>query len=692
MADVIDEILKFDPGRASKPKKTDDRIDEVLKFDPGRINAPAQKIQEARPVGGTFAPTGEMSTITAKPIPKYEPMGEEGAGFGTQVLSGLVDDPYIKAKIFSEARGIPITRYRVGKSGEVEFKNNQGQWQREVSQMPMSRLKRLAAETIGHPSTIAAPAGAMIAGPAGAVAGAAGGELIRKGIGKYVYGEKPGILNTLADTAMQGVFALAGEGVGKIIGRTTNRILGRKAGALKKAGREVADSLLTPEEHAKALYVRKLAEQHNIELAPHQMYDREGMTNTWKYLRKHPVTSDAVRGFEDNLAKSTDEAVDNFIRQMGGYEEGPLAVGKQIKEAASHRIGQEEEIRRAVAGPKYEAAFAEKEGEKVVTSEAIGEINRLLKEAPAKSPSGKVLLKIRGMINEAKGDPRQLHRIKYGEIDAILNQEKASPTLRREMTLVKEKLVSSLEHQIPGYEEAAQTFKELSRPIERLKKSIVGELAEIEAEKGLEIAPRKLLSIRSIRDPDRLKEAINEIARGNDPLRRRIVGSYIRDVYENLRMSEEGRVINVGGKMYKALFGRPQERELMKAAMTSTEFKQFENLMTVLQRTSVGVKAESMTAANLQIQAQLEGQMGSKAFKLVEHPKQTIVGWTLGKWDETIRSRDYPKLFQALIDPGAVAKLAKLRQLAPGSRRLIEGLAVFTAEIAAQSQEEMQRE
>lgn len=765
MPDVIDEILKFDPGDPTKKKKRiaaeDTRIDEILKFDPrpGGMKKP-QSEDFPSPVGGTYVPTGEISTITSKPIMKYVPQTEEGAGFGTQVLSSFVDDPFIKAKIYSEARGMPITRYRVSKGGEVEFKTDAGTWQREVSQLPFSKAKRFAAEVVGHPSTYLSPVGAVVAGPIGAVGGAMGGELLKKGIGYAAYGETPGALNTLTDTAMQGIFALAGETVGKVLGRTVNRIMYGKRQAFQKAGRGVTKSILTPEEHARALWIKKLADQHKIQLAPHQIYDREGMTNTWKYLRKHPLTSDSVREFEERLAKSTDEAVDGFIREMGGYEAGPLQVGKQMKEAASHRIATEEELRRSISAPKYEAAakaadeivnkpsiavkdlktgrviedpmatmhlqVADKQGmnparvgsdweggwtfrgkyysgnesqdlvkelgKKVDVRSAIDEVDRLLGETVKGDPSHNALLRVKKMLDEAGGDFRRLDRVKRSGIDDVLGATKTSRTLSREMKLVKDKLTTAMDEQVPGYSEARAAYAELSKPIDRLKESIVGELAEMESEKGLELAPAKILSIRNVRDPERVKEVINEITRGNDPLRRRIIGSYIRNTYETLRMSEEGRVINVGGKMYKALFGRAQEREIMKAAMTAGEFKQFDNLMTVLQRTSIGVKSESMTDPLRQIGKELEGQLGSKSFRLMQHPKQSLVEWTFGKWDEIVRGRSYPELFDALKDPGAVAKMAKMRQLAPGSRRLIESMSVFTAEISAQMEKERKRE
>ena len=682
MPDVIDEILKFDPGTVRKKKPEEDRIAEVLKFDPGPLTPTTGKPRiPQEPVGGTFAPTGEISTITTKPVKKYIPGAEPEAGFGTLVKASFVDDPKIKAKIFAESRGIPVSNYRISKEGNVEFKNKEGKWQREVGELQTSKLKSSGAEIVGHPSTYLAPAGAIVAGPAGAVGGAMAGELVKKGVGKYVYGEKPGTLNTLADVALQGVLALAGETAGKVIGGTTNKFLGRKAGVLRKAGEEIKNQALTKEEHAIALEIKALADQHGINLAPHQLYDREGMTNTWKYLRKHPVTSDAVKGFEKKLAESTDKAVDDFIRQMGGYEQGPLAMGKEMKLAAGHRIAQEEEVRRVISAPKYEEAA--KAAGKIDISEASKEVDRLLGETVKGDPSYNALLRVKQMLNKTGGDFRKLDRVKRSGIDDVLSATKTSRTLSREMKLVKDKLVSAMDEQVPGYSEARAAYRELSRPIDRLKESVIGELAEMESEKGLEIAPKKLLSIRNIRDPERLKEAVNELERGYPGIRRKVIGSYIRDVYENLRMSEEGRVINVGGKMYKALFGRPQERELMKAAMTSREFVQFESLMTVLQRSSIGVRHESMTAANLQIQAQLEGKMGSKTFRFLGHPKQTIVQWTLGRWDEIIQGRNYPELFKALIDPGAVAKLGRLRQLTPGSRRLIEGAAVLTAEIAS---------
>src|SRR3990170_170214 len=125
-----------------------------------------------------------------------------------QLKGSLVDDPYLRAKIFAKERDIPISRYRVTPKGGVEFKNDQGEWQREdVTWLPAA---------IAHPSTYLGTAGAML-GPKGAIGGAMLGEAARKGIGTAVYGEKREVLPDLIDVGLEGIFALGGEMAGKLV-------------------------------------------------------------------------------------------------------------------------------------------------------------------------------------------------------------------------------------------------------------------------------------------------------------------------------------------------------------------------------------------------------------------------------------------------------------------------------------------
>ena len=362
----IDEALKFDPGPVGETPTDADEIAEALKFDPG-------------PVGGTFVPDPEAvdpEVATENMLRqrwlereagqeyKYIPGEDPGAGFGTMAEASLVDDPLTRVKIFAEARGIPPekigARYRITPDNDIEFKTDSGQWQREISEHPLTQIKSMGASVLSHPSTYLGTAGAVVGGAKGAVAGAMAGEAARKAIGRTVYDEPQTISGNLFDIALEGALALGGEMAGKAITSTINRFKTRKAPRiLKRAGAEIHGGQLTPQDHARAEYLKQLSEKHGITLLPHQLYDKASMTDIWIYLRKHPVTANAIQNFDNALENETQQAIEGYIGQMGGYAEEPFAMGSRLRTAAADAISEVEEARKATARPYYEAAREE---------------------------------------------------------------------------------------------------------------------------------------------------------------------------------------------------------------------------------------------------------------------------------------------------------------------------------------------
>jgi len=101
------------------------------------------------PVGGTYQPTREISTITNKPIKKFISGEEPQASFISQAKASFADTPAGRIRAFASSRGIPeseITkRYRVGNTGQIEFKTDKGQWQREsLGRIHASKIKAVA--------------------------------------------------------------------------------------------------------------------------------------------------------------------------------------------------------------------------------------------------------------------------------------------------------------------------------------------------------------------------------------------------------------------------------------------------------------------------------------------------------------------------------------------------------------------
>jgi hypothetical protein len=761
------------------------------------------------PVGGTFQDTGEISTITTKPIKKFVGMNEPEAGLWPQIKAGWAEQPINKIKAFSESRGIPISRYRMGEGGQVEFKDNQGKWQREVSEQPISKIGAGVANLVGDPSTYTMAAGAAVGVP-GIAAGAAAGPLIKRGIAKIKYDEDPSVAGTLTDIGMNEIFGLGGKFAGTVVKGAVNRYLSRKAGMLQKAGREAEEALLTPQDHAKALWVKQLAGQHNINLAPHQLYDKEGMTNVWKYLRKDPRTSDAVRTFEDQIAQKSDVAIQGFIRDMGGMAETPSAIGEKLKGTAEKVIVGKETARTQAVQPLYERAFdtaadvelapalknidnvmkgypdgavqdtlkgikrsLTKEEIKTIPGEAgvssikqvqpkqtllgwirqKGGINLQDYEDWQRHQSGVVALsnkKGRGfdeIMSQAADDGwilpgmsekdfadmirRDIRASKTGAQRALRISEQGTPeeeitggtadkivkgrvpetelrkiqkaiweindliegtsyaavkippsskkNLNRELEIVKKNLLAAAEKASPEFIQANRMYESLSPPIDRLKSSIVGELSQMKKDNVISRASHKVLDVSSMPDASLVSEAKREIS-GRDPeLWKKMIGSYVRDVYEGLRVTEEGHVVNAVGKLQKKLFGSEKQKQIMQAAMDPDEYQRFSDLMTVFQRAAIGTGKESMTAPFQQIEKSISGKMGSKAYLLASHFKKTAVDWTLGRWDEMLSGEGKGKLLKVLTSPDVVAKLSQIKRLTPGSKKFIDGFSTMTA-------------
>ena len=883
--DEIDRALQFDPGNV-KPEE-DDEIAKALKFDPGPVGGTFQKNKTAFPGGP--APT---DITTGRPIESqqqfggtYTPVSGEPASFETMVKQGLVDNPITKIRIFAKARDIPVSeipnRYRISKDDQIEFKNDGGKWQREIPAKIGSKLEQAAAEIISHPSVPLGVAGEVAAGPLGAAGGAAAGAGIRKGIGKLAFDEPQSIGGNILDIALEGMLALGGAMAGKVINFAGNKFLVGKSAALRKAGREIADNLLTPQEHAEAAYIQQLARQHGIELAPHQLYDRAGMRNIWDYLKRHPLTSDAVEKFEKSTQGQSEEALNQFITQLGGHKETPVTVGTKLRKATQEVISDAETAREKAAKPYYDKAFEKRsvidetklreelsankraldgmkpksepdtaqmvkdlnragiptmrvvredesafvkrissdykrvlkkeppikttpvdteslkalenrnsqiekilsekkpeivskihreglidgelfvaygkehkylgkaevwhepggtfkienieiepefrrkgvgtklvneikkeypdnlrwgattdEGEalkksteaytptkpfRVDVSDAMSQVDNLLKKVTSKDPRYKALTRVKAMLTEADGDPEILNGVKISGIDDVLAKDSTSNLLKRDLAIVKEKLTDAMDKQVPDYAMARFKYSQMSKPIDRLKDSIIGELSRVESDKSLSAATSKLFSAQNMPDDRVLREARKIIEHKDPELWYRAVGNYMSNVLEAQKPAQSGKIINPMGKIYQALFGSQKQQKIMAEALGgsySGEYKAFKDLMAVFQRAAIGHGGQSMTQPFQEIQKQIAGKPLGRIREFAKNPIQRAIDAPFAWWDKMIADRNGNKLITALMAPDVQAKLSNLKQLTPYDKKFVEAFSTFTALIA----------
>jgi hypothetical protein len=709
--DYVKEILN--EPRKTVPQSKLDETDWV------------REIFEEDRIGGTYAPKkagpelpsgagGPISTITGKPETEYIPRDEPGASFGTMVKNVFVDDPRKQIEIYAKARGISTSKYRIH-NGEIIFRNKSGKWQRETGEGIIDVGERAAAQ-VANPAVVMGTVGGLTGNPLIAGTLAAGGEGIRKVIGSEVFGEEQTSLGNALDMSLQGVLAGGSELAGKLGAAGLRKLfLGGKPA--QYAGKEVVEGVLTGTDHAKAQVIQTLARQHGMELAPHQLYDREGMTNIWMYLRKHPSTSDAIRKFEDDLAISTDTAMKRFIRDVGGYDEDPFIIGKKLSEIAEKNIDNAIEVRKTIASPLYRKAFQAETDVDIkpvidyIDTELVtakGEVrNQLLRakkilEKPdlPKTTKGKKPSIVDQYGKPIGGTPdienwetslQGLHgsKIEFDRIIENAKQDSLGNTVKRNYQIIKDTLLKQMDAVSPDYAAARAEFARLSEPVKALEDSVMGALAKISKEPAQAEAYQKLMNLPS---PLLLRRARQSIEPQDPLLWKQMVGSYMRDVYQGLKAAETegGRIINVAGKMHKRLFGSEEQREMMKAVLSPTEYQALDDLMTVMKHASVGTARQSMTQPFGKIEEQIAGPLLTSvqgyASRAMKHPWDTFIDTLFETWNDVKLAGRQQTVLDTITSPDALDKIRKLKPLTPGSKKLIEGVSTYFGMILPKSE------
>ena len=120
----------------------------------------------------------------------------------------------------------------------------------------------------------------------------------------------------------------------------------------------------------------------------------------------------------------------------------------------------------------------------------------------------------------------------------------------------------------------------------------------------------------------------------------------------------------------------------MRAAMAPKEYKAFEDLMTIFQRAAVGTARQSMTAPYQAIAREFGEIPGSVFYRWGMFPRQQASMWIFGKWNEILIAGRQAELIEVLVSPDALKQIRRLKPLTPGSRRLIDALAVYTTLIS----------
>lgn len=703
---VVDEMLDF-----SKPAPEDEPQAETggaaSRIDYGKL---VDDMLMGKPeVVDQYRETDEIDTRTAKPRLAYTGEVPPATDFATMIWSGFVDDPKAKIAVYAEGRfpeedkKTRESRYRVV-DGRIVYRGDDGRYYPEISKFsPLQYLKRFAGENVANlPAGLGAAA--TISNPVTApyapiVAGAAEG--MRQYIGEKISGVENSSTENLLRMTAEVMFTKAGDITARGLGALRNARRVKKGQGLEYAvANDLKMGLIGEDDHARAALLAALAEKHGIELAPHQLYNKEGITNFWKYLRKHPATADAVRKYEDGLGLRVERATENVIRSTGAEEDVAL-TGQRLSDAAQDIVAGAKKTRTRAVRPMYQKAAAE--AGPIDTTPVIEKIDLLLAEAPDGSAGKKALERIRRMLyrkqpNAETGKPELVQEDRLPlldsvkkEIDTIVGapatdwKTAIEKETKVKLVQLRDELVGVLDAASPEYAKARRVYQRLVPNVERIERGPIGRIARMTDEKQMSRAVTELLGEANT-TPMMVRRARGMISHGNPQLWDDAVAAHIRTVYEGLKATEEGSVVNVAGKLYKRLFGSEKQRKILRAAMAPEQFKNFEGFMKVLRAAAIGTGKESMTMPFARIDEQLSRVAGGKVARMgvaLTQPVVTAREMVFERWNDLILAGNQRQLLDALTDSNAARVIARMRKMSPGSNQQLRALGAFLGTMVA---------
>ena len=358
----------------------------------------------------------------------------------------------------------------------------------------------------------------------------------------------------------------------------------------------------------------------------------------------------------------------------------PMKGGGIDTEKISALKSENNALERALKGEAVDGIDLPMKVKKVDTTDALKEIQALKSSTVPDDPSWKALDKIEKMIGQANGDLRKLDRVKRSSIDSILDRvdpHGKNQTLRMEVSRVKEKLLSSMDDVSPDYKKARKIFEEDSIPVNRLgSKNIVADVAKLENDQVANAARRLFSSVNS--GPENVARARKLIKKESPEAWDAALRTYLQDIFENAKGSvTTGQTTNAGGHFWKNVFGNERQRKILRAAMTDQQYGALTDFMEVLKRSGIILGKESATATRQialeEMKRQGESRMIMAATRPLYTPKRligdTVNAMMFGKYAK--------ELAEAMTSERAARQLARMKQLKPGTAKMLNQLSTF---------------
>ena len=666
---VVDELLN---GSTEEERKrfpiSTSVVDEIL----SPSNAPKISIRDA--------------TI----IPKSTAAG--GASALTALKAGVPTDKQAAIKIFAEARGIPVDRYRVV-GDEIVYQANDGQYYKEIPSVftkPMTAAGYYAPDVLEAAPDIAAGIATspmLLAGPAGV----AGSAAITGGVAAGTNAVRQAIAGLLgdqefsgADVAKQGLISGGMQvlpfGVGKILEKNLAKDIG------KINTKEVAD-------------LTQKAKDLGIQLTPAELTNLPSLKSQQKVLGNIVESADTLGDFYlQRYKEQVQPAVNKFLNTISKVDD-PMTAGYRGQSALKDRVVQLEKAREEGSAPLYRAAF--ERSVPVDVAPIVKDIDAMLKIA--KGDELKALQRIKNNLYRekpsfnAQGDEVMvktfedrlpaLQRAKF-DIDKMFKEESFSSmdnVIQGEVTNIKNRLIQSMGKDNPMYLEANKAFEELSQPLNIFAERRAGQSLTAVSKDNLNDLANRLFANAS---PQTVRYTRQQIQAVSPEAWNDVTRAYLQTQWEKAmkpRIGAKEPRIDAGADWKAMILGDTKSQKALLEALGAQQFQALNNLTQVLEAAARVKKLGSDTAFNQRALKEMEENAPSAlaAFAQVTGSAMTPLkyGEFFKNWaTERAFSANAEQLANVITSKDGMNRLRELRKMSPTTPKFISGLAQLAAD------------
>lgn len=637
-------------------------------------------------------------------VPANDPVGQSTGtairtdrvpGIATQAIGSLPTDPEQRRRVIAgqlfpgmkpeEAQsrmfyGVNGRLAAVGSDGKAFYVDPEP-YAPDVNQpsslMPSNLLARVGSAAGPALPAVAGVAGgvvtapsSLIVGPLTAGVGAAAGDVARQGLAAY-FDPKPGFQYNAGQTATEAGGAVVGQLAGNLMlrGISPNRI---GASPLDVRGIRTGGAL------AEAERINALAQSQGVQLTPGQASGLPSLLGHEDVIASGsagPGLSDMAQRFYETQRQQVGTAGQNMLDRIS------LATDKtdaamQFQQGAEDATRLTRQNANTAARPSYEAAqrggqmmtpdlaqLAETPAVQAAMTRARVEYQNLYRHPAPDTPDFNLWDLTKRQLDDAHGVARRA-----GE-----------NTTAMAVDSVRGDLVTHLDAAYPTYATARETSAPGQRLAARLESSTGSAVGD-----GTERARAIVSPVFNTNNPRAIAEARDAfISAGREGEWTAGTRAYVQDTIDAASKGEGGLNAQM---LRRQLWGNPDTRAAMQAAMGPQQFQGFDNFMQVVEAAAQARGMNSLTAprqagANA-LQAAAANTPGVHAMGAVEtmlNPFQLaqIGGIVPGKIGSFLTQRNLGNISQRLFSPDGMEYLRQMARLSPGTQRAISATTEF---------------